>query len=294
MRDMIPYFVKKLFKLYSLRKYSIVIFNDNIFRKQANCGGFAMTLLEKRQIYKVEAGKGILCEDTLLREFSLCVSYQGRTQTLFCTEQDLPELAAGYLYSTYGTDIRECEVRWQNASKDGAESGASARVEVTESEGIHKNTGSTAQTLAVQFSIETIAEEVERFGNRSDLFARTGNMHSAGWIGMDGGRLFAEDIGRHNALDKLIGKALYQNVNLAEGMILLSGRVPSDMMKKLMAAGAVMAASVSAPTLDSVQLAQEQRITLIGFARRGRMNIYTDFGRIGGGCYVFPEGIAQK
>lgn len=114
-------------------------------------------------------------------------------------------------------------------------------------------------------------------------FGSTGGLHAAALFDTGGGLLFArEDVGRHNALDKLIGTALRQGMlPLSDFIVLVSGRAGFELVQKSIMAGVPILAAVGAPTSLSVQLAEEAGMTLVGFLRGGQFNIYTCPERIG-------------
>ena len=119
-----------------------------------------------------------------------------------------------------------------------------------------------------------------RLRSLQKLYPGTGGCHAAGLFGEDGEpRIVREDVGRHNAVDKVIGAALRSGERLSGATLVLSGRAGFELVQKSAAAGVSLVVSVGAPTSISVELASRSGITLVGFARDGRFNLYTLAGR---------------
>lgn len=110
--------------------------------------------------------------------------------------------------------------------------------------------------------------------NRSGLFKVTGGVHSALYT-YNNQDIYFEDIGRHNAIDKVVGFITKENIQTKESYIFASGRISSDMLLKCAVVGIPIVISRSAPTSLAVELADKYGITLIGFARGDKLNIYT-------------------
>ncbi|QTQ38575.1 Sulfur carrier protein [Aromatoleum petrolei] len=108
------------------------------------------------------------------------------------------------------------------------------------------------------------------------LHRLTGAGHAAAWADRDGRILMLrEDVGRHNALDKLIGGLLREGIAPASGFAVVTSRASYEMVQKLGAFGGGLLAAVSAPTAAAVRVAQESNITLVGFVREDRFTTYT-------------------
>jgi FdhD protein len=113
-------------------------------------------------------------------------------------------------------------------------------------------------------------------------FEHTGGLHATGLFTPDGELLHTrEDVGRHNAMDKVIGRALLDGlVPLGERVLCVSGRLSFELVQKAAVAGAPILVGVGAPSSLAISLADERGLTLCGFARGGRVNVYTHPGRV--------------
>ncbi|MGD8506647.1 MAG: formate dehydrogenase accessory sulfurtransferase FdhD [Candidatus Bathyarchaeota archaeon] len=132
--------------------------------------------------------------------------------------------------------------------------------------------------LSVDFEVEakTVLEAVRRLNTLAEIFRKTGGVHVAAFYSAEGKLLnCAEDVGRHNAVDKIIGVAALEDVELSKCFIASSGRLTGDIVVKAARMGVPVIASMTAAISSGVEAAQRTGITLIGFVRGYRLNVLT-------------------
>ena len=134
----------------------------------------------------------------------------------------------------------------------------------------------------IRIDIETLLSLPAILRNAQSDFARTGGIHAAGIFGVDGKlKIAREDIGRHNAVDKAIGRTFLDGLlPLDRHLLLVSGRASFEIIQKALAAGIPIVAAVSAPSSLAVEFARENNQTLIGFLRPPSFNMYSHVERI--------------
>lgn len=243
-------------------------------------------------ILRIEGGERKATRELIVSERMLVVATPSET---IARLQYLPgqekELAAGFLVtsglaspSALDVEIRALDSRTTEAKLcveiDPAElaafrgrlslaaSGALSECDAVENE----------REVDEHFKIDAavISGAMKRFRGRSELFKETGAVHSAMIIDRRGEELaFAEDIGRHNALDKVVGDCVLRGTALADKLLLTSGRLTAEMVSKCVRAGLPVVISPGAPTDAAVEIAGAAKLTLVGFARDDRMNVYT-------------------
>ena len=134
--------------------------------------------------------------------------------------------------------------------------------------------GPTIDADAIERALETLR-------SRQPVNAFTGSVHAAAWALPDGTIVeVREDVGRHNALDKLIGAMLVSRQDPRDGFLVITSRASYEMVTKAATAGMTIVVAISAPTALAVHLATDCGVTLLGFARPGRFNIYSRAERI--------------
>jgi len=129
---------------------------------------------------------------------------------------------------------------------------------------------------------ETVSRAMTAFMRSSTLFQETGGVHSAAICQGEEVVAFADDIGRHNAFDKVVGTCRRQGIGLIDKIVLVTGRLSRELVAKAVPVSLPVLVSRGAPTDAGIALADIANLTLIGFARAGRMNVYTAAWRITG------------
>ncbi|MGI6647558.1 MAG: formate dehydrogenase accessory sulfurtransferase FdhD [Bacillota bacterium] len=239
--------------------------------------------------------------DCLVREFPVTLYFNDHELvTLLCTPEYLEDLAVGFLVSEGLMRSRE-ELESVVADYDKGQvwvksSAAHFIAEKTFlkrylTTGCGKGTSfynlNDVQscrpiTSGLHVDLGQVLDRIKDLQTNSQLFQITGGVHSAALATAEEVILYREDIGRHNAVDKILGYCLRQGQELAERIMLTSGRLSSEMLLKVAKAGIPMVVSRSAPTDLAVELADQLGITLAGFARGPRFNVYSHPERIVG------------
>lgn len=236
------------------------------------------------EIFRIHNGSKDQTFDEVVVEGSVLLEVNHQHyKTMICTPLEIKELAVGFLFADGVIktidDIETIEMF----------SGNQIAILLKEKEATNRvfSVATTPVATApmtieseVTFSVREIIERMEEFTAKSKLFLETGGVHSAAICDHRGMQFFAEDIGRHNAVDKVIGKALLDRIDLGQTMVMTSGRIASDLAMKAVKARIPIVVSRSAPTDLAIQLAKASKLTLVGFVRGGRMNLYCGDSRI--------------
>jgi FdhD protein len=244
------------------------------------------------RIVRNENGNSSELTDTLASETHLKIFLNDRLVSLnVCTPGYETELAVGYLYSgKFLDDGDEIEAIRHDPENDSVYVHTfDGQKTVGPASGPVKIVPASFPTAFIQrFSPEGMGRETSRLvvgpeeilriasaaDAGADLFHRTGGTHSAAVS--DGGRLLLlfEDLGRHNALDKAIGRCIIDGIARSDKILFTSGRVSTVVTGKAVRASFPMLVSKSAVTAESVDLARDHGLTLIGFARQNQFNVY--------------------
>ncbi|MFD8981594.1 formate dehydrogenase accessory sulfurtransferase FdhD [Streptomyces sp. NPDC059564] len=275
---------------------------------------------ERRRVVRIRGGAVVMRPDTLVAEEPLEIRLNGKPLAITMrTPGDDFALAVGFLASegviAHASDVRAvtyCE----GAAEDGSNTYNVVNVQLapgvpvpditlernvytTSSCGLCGKASLDAVRTATRFPgldadpvrirAELLGELPDRLRAAQKVFDRTGGLHAAGLF-TAGGELLdvREDVGRHNAVDKIVGRALQAGrLPLAGSVLLVSGRASFELAQKAVMAGIPVLAAVSAPSSLAVDLAVETGLTLVGFLRGQDMNVYAGEQRV-----ILPGGPA--
>jgi FdhD protein len=133
----------------------------------------------------------------------------------------------------------------------------------------------------LKIKAQTILDAINQINNLAKGFKETGGLHDSAIVKADGTIVaFSEDVGRHNTVDKVIGEASLKKTDFSECFMIITGRVPGDMIYKAAKVGLPIVASVAAVLNSGISSAEKAYIALVGFVRGKRMNVYTGAERI--------------
>lgn len=258
-----------------------------------------MDNVERFPIQRItEKGKKDM-EDVVTRELPLTIIFNNQELvTLLCSPTNLEYLAIGYLFTEGLIDgkdnIRKTMVDDQRGvvrveTEDDKEfpadllfkrlitsgcGGAASFYRAADVQNLEK------VASRIEISVPEVFDLVKRFQHHSKAYRATGGVHSAALCDNKDIIVFAEDIGRHNAIDKIFGECILRDIPTDDRIVLTSGRIPSEILLKVAKRKIPIIISVSAPTNLGVKLADELGVTLIGFVRGKRMNVYTHDWRV--------------
>jgi FdhD protein len=255
----------------------------------------------EKQIIRVRGGKKEVLPDLVTIESPVTIYLNGtELVTLLCTPEKLDRLALGFLRSegllTSAGEVASIRVRKEEGLVEvdlTNETGLAEKLygKRTITSGCGKGTlffnvldslRSAPLTGTLRVPTSKILELMDSLQEKAELFKATGGVHSAGLADRDQILYFCEDIGRHNAVDKIIGECLLAKIPTGDKIIVSSGRLSSEILLKAAKLEIQMLVSRAAPTSLSIELAEALNITLVGFVRGRRINIYSHPWRLTG------------
>ncbi|WP_406566407.1 formate dehydrogenase accessory sulfurtransferase FdhD [Jeotgalibacillus aurantiacus] len=256
----------------------------------------------KKRILRFTDGSAVWTEDTIATEQVLTIKLNGEEfVTMVCSPEYMEDLAVGYLASE---GIIKSERDLSSVRLD--EKAGFIHIESEKLNPLYKNLqnkryitsccGGSRQgfvfasdamaakkmdNITVRINPERCLDLMEKMQSGAEIFKETGGVHNASLCTADGEILLSRmDIGRHNALDKIYGHCLKNNVSVQDKIIVFSGRLSSEILLKVAKIGCEIVLSKSAPTERAIELAEELGITTVGFIRGRSFNIYTNPERI--------------
>lgn len=259
-----------------------------------------MESVARRRVTELNQGETRDKEDSLLVEWPLTLEVNGEEfVTMLCTPTDLEDLVLGFLFSEGMVDGADDLARFSLDEPDGRVRVETRRRHDLAAKLYGKRTITTGcgrgtifyhvtdalKAVPVQAELRVEADKLftalKGWGEKAGLFAETGCPHSAALLTAEGELLcLAEDVGRHNAVDKVLGRALREGWTSGDKVLVTTGRISSEILIKAAKAGIPVVVSRSAATDLAVNLAEQLGITAAGFARGRRMNVYSHPERI--------------
>jgi FdhD protein len=259
--------------------------------------GYAGPLLEHR-VQRWEQGIVVERMESVAEEVPVAIAYNGVPHVvMMATPADLEDFALGFSITEEligsPSELTALQVvrygRGIEIQAQVPEHAASVVAERT-----RRLTGRTGCGICGADSINAVLKEVhpvspegavtadaihralEALAGRQTYNTATGTVHAAAWATADGEiQEVREDVGRHNALDKLIGALLKSGVDARSGFVVVTSRASFEMIQKTTVLGAPLMAAISGPTGLAIRVAQQAGVTLVGFARSERLSIYT-------------------
>jgi len=254
---------------------------------------------ERLSILRITEEDSNNVEDVVAREFPLIIILNNQELvTLLCSPVNLRYLAIGFLFSEgllkskdeirkIIVDDNKGEVRVETEEEKELAGEFLSKKIITSGggRGASFHSAANAQSQAkvesrIEISTSNVFTLMHEFQHRSQAYRATGGVHSAALCDVKEILVFSEDIGRHNALDKIFGECILNDIKLDDNIIITSGRVSSEMVLKVVKRNIPVIISKSAPTSLGVRLADELGVTLVGFVRGKGMNVYTHNWRI--------------
>ncbi len=263
----------------------------------------ALPASRRLPVLRLDGAAARLAEDLLIEEVPVAMVYNGVSHAvLLATPCDLADFALGFSLSEHilhaPGELFDCEIV-------AGEHGVELRLEIASArfaalkQRRRSMAGRTGCGLCGVDSLDAVAQTIAPLPLRPTLHAAavaravaelphwqpwhhaTGAAHGAAFCNADGDILLArEDVGRHNALDKLIGALRRQRIDTGDGFVLVSSRASYEMVQKTASAGIAALVAVSAPTAYAVTLAESCGLLLAGFARPGRLVAYSQLPRL--------------
>ncbi|MBU1122863.1 MAG: formate dehydrogenase accessory sulfurtransferase FdhD [Candidatus Omnitrophota bacterium] len=249
-----------------------------------------MKIYRQTPIIKIVNTVKTTSQDLVVTEIPLKIKInRKKLLTLICLPSDLEDLIYGFLFSNgiiqKDEDIKKLNINTNNSSINVT---LTKPIKIKKTDKTYASSGSKEFdqiaknkriTAVFKISASYIIKLTRDFLNKSDIYSKTGGVHSAALTDGKKIMIFKDDIGRHNAIDKIIGEMLRKNISSDNKALLTSGRVSSEIIAKIHRAGVPVIISKSAPTDRAIDLAKKGGVTLIK-AAKSSVNVYCNEGRV--------------
>ncbi|MFA4134371.1 MULTISPECIES: formate dehydrogenase accessory sulfurtransferase FdhD [unclassified Brevibacillus] len=259
-----------------------------------------LTITTRLPVLKISADQHGWEDDEIVTEYPLTIFLNDEEfATIVCTPADLEEMVIGFL-AAEGVIKGYSEIKQLTINEAQGFAYVDLHKETILSQSFYSKRRITsccgksrqsfyffsdARTAKPVESITTVTPAqcmhlMKELQASSEIHRQTGGVHNAALCTPDEVLLQFSDIGRHNALDKIYGKCLRDNISTTDKILVFSGRISSEVLLKAAKIGAGIILSKSAPTDLALQLADELKLTAVGFIRNDKMNVYTQAERI--------------
>ncbi|MFD0049949.1 formate dehydrogenase accessory sulfurtransferase FdhD [Actinomycetes bacterium NPDC127524] len=258
-------------------------------------------LAANRKILRFSNGEAAWKEDQVVTEYPVTLKINGKEfVTMVCTPEYIEDMAIGYLASEgvikKFSDIEEIWVQEKegfvhiktNSINPFFENFQNKRY-ITSCCGMSRQgfvfvndalTAKKMKDIHVTVSPDDCFRLMKNLQDSAEMFQKTGGVHNAALSDLEGNTVSRMDIGRHNALDKIYGHCLKNDISIQDKILVFSGRISSEILLKVAKIGCEIVVSKSAPTELALQAAEELGITTIGFVRNDALNVYTGHERL--------------
>ena len=244
--------------------------------------------IEEIDAINYKNGKAKDVKEKVVKDETITLTINGDiSRSLSAIEDSLKEFAVGYLFNENMVNSMEAIKKINvdgtqiHAEIDDTLLKTNETVLCSDSAGGWRSKIKTVNPVESDFQVEAseLISRIEELKDNAEIWQATGGTHVAGIV-YDSEFIVKEDVSRHVAVDKVIGYGLLHDFDLSNSYVIYSGRMPADMVIKMTRAGVPILASNAAPANSGYNLAKKGNITLVGFLRGQRCNVYNNQNRI--------------
>jgi len=243
------------------------------------------------RVLRVDSGEAVYVEDEVVEDVLFLINLNGLPLSqMMAYEQHLEELAVGHLVTSnfiqHFDEVHEVKIKGNTAFVQ-LEHGVDLELIHEERNTILEQASRDEDILLLPendglsvIDPDFIISAMSQLNEMCEIYTNTGGTHSVLILQPDKGQVFVEDVGRFNAVDKAVGSAVMSGLDLSESLLATSGRLAGEMVLKAAFSRIPVMCSVSAPLCTGVRIARASGMTLAGFTRDQRYNVYAGFRRL--------------